>query len=165
MAKSAHPFSLREEPWWRTQMVCEEVESLYMRITKTTCGGRKTSTLLCESEPDLKPPKKWDRGRVEWVFSFDLRNVKRKSLLVEWVCGKVLTVLPHPPLLSNNCSQLIDSRSLMGGRHMEKSQWTPRVGQTPLNLRNRALFIYRCIVVTRCRFILNDVYIYMIPIL
>ena len=34
--------------------------------------------------------------------------MKMKSLLVEWAHGQGLTVLPHPPLLSNNCPQLLN---------------------------------------------------------
>ena len=122
---------------------------------------RKTSTLLRESEPDPKSPKKWDRGRVEWVFSSATCDVKRKSPLVEWVHGKGLTVLPHPPLLSNNCSQTIEIKWVV-------DTWkTPNdphgLDKPPLNLRNHALFIQRCTVVAICRFILIDVHIYMIP--
>ena len=39
---------------------------------------------------------------------------EEEGLLVEWARGQGLAVLPHPPLLSNNCTQLKDDISLNG---------------------------------------------------
>ena len=90
-------------------------------------------------------------------------DVKRKSPLVEWARGQGLTVLPHPPLLSNNCSQLTDNRSLMGGRHMATPNDPHGLDNPHLNLRNHALLIQHCTVIASYRFILIDVHIYMMP--
>ena len=70
-----------------------------MRVSKTKTSGE------------------WNHGRVERMENdcfFAPSDVKRKSPLVEWARGKGLIVLPHPPLLNNNYSQLIDSRILNG---------------------------------------------------
>ena len=69
--------------------------SLCVRITKTTHGGRKIKTMSGGVESV--------HGKNgESVFSTPC-DVKRESPLVEFARGQGLTVLPHPPLLSNNC--------------------------------------------------------------
>ena len=43
----------------------------------------------------------WESGENGKLILFP-HDMNMKILLVEWACGKGLTVLPHPPLLSNN---------------------------------------------------------------
>ena len=82
---------------------CEQDDSL--------CGSNNKNCPTWEwARPNGRTPS-WESGEN---LSSSPHNIKMKSPLVEWARGKGLAVLPHPPLLSNNCPQLTNNISLNG---------------------------------------------------
>ena len=63
---------------------------------------RENNTKPCMREMVKTKTMSGRVGRVV-IISLPPNDVKRKSPLVEWERGQGLTVLPHPPLLNNNC--------------------------------------------------------------
>ena len=113
------------------------------RIPQTTIMKVKTRH---ESEPTMERMASWRVFLMPHVS-------EEESLLVEWARGQGLTVLPHPPLLSNNFPQLLnktlkwldETREDGKSNKVETHGFPPPIVQgltsPTLILSNHALFI------------------------
>ena len=81
---------------------CEELIQTKSWVTKNG-----SSTRYVRNNPSLRMRGRerisvWGWARMESFVVVFPAYVRVKSLLAEWACGKGLTILPHPPLPSNN---------------------------------------------------------------